>query len=162
MTAGERCRSGRGIANLVGGMVAAPCFDVIVVGSGAAGLSAALAAAVSGARVLVAEKAPVLGGTTAMSGGCIWVPNHHHQAAISVTDSKEAALDYIRTISPEGWHNQEEPLWVAFVINASKMLKFVEGNNSAGTRVRKYMQSIKNLAQEVRKEVQNQKNAVVA
>ena len=40
--------------------------------------------------------------------------------------------------------------------------KFTEGNNSAGTRVRKYMQSIKNLAQEVRKEVQNQKNAVVA
>ena len=41
-------------------------------------------------------------------------------------------------------------------------VKFTEGNNSAGTRVRKYMQSIKNLAREVRKEVQNQKNAVVA
>ena len=40
--------------------------------------------------------------------------------------------------------------------------KFTEGNNSAGTRVRKYMQSIKSLAQEVRKEVQEQKNAVVA
>jgi len=40
--------------------------------------------------------------------------------------------------------------------------KFTEGNNSAGTRVRKYMQSIKNLAQEVRKEVQEQKNAVAA
>ena len=38
--------------------------------------------------------------------------------------------------------------------------KFVEGNNSAGTRVRKYMQNIKNLAQEVRVEVQNQKNSV--
>ena len=42
------------------------------------------------------------------------------------------------------------------------VVKFTEGNNSAGTRVRKYMQSIKNLAQEVRKEVQNQKNAVAA
>ena len=40
--------------------------------------------------------------------------------------------------------------------------KFVEGNKSAGTRVRKYMQSIKNLAQEVRKEVQEQKNSVAA
>ena len=40
--------------------------------------------------------------------------------------------------------------------------KFVGGNNSAGTRVRKYMQSIKNLAQAVRVEVQDQKHAVVA
>jgi len=40
--------------------------------------------------------------------------------------------------------------------------KFAGGNGSAGTRVRKYMQSIKNLAQEVRKEVQEQKNSVTA
>ena len=40
--------------------------------------------------------------------------------------------------------------------------KFVEGNNSAGTRVRKCMQNIKNLAQAVRKEVQEQKNSVIA
>ena len=39
--------------------------------------------------------------------------------------------------------------------------KFVEGNNSAGTRLRKAMQTIKNLAQQVRVEVQNQKNAVL-
>ena len=39
--------------------------------------------------------------------------------------------------------------------------KFVEGNNSAGTRVRKCMQNIKNLAQAVRKEIQNQKNSVL-
>ena len=40
--------------------------------------------------------------------------------------------------------------------------KFVEGNNSAGTRVRKYMQQIKNMAQDVRVEVQRQKNTVTA
>ena len=39
------------------------------------------------------------------------------------------------------------------------VIKFIEGNNSAGTRVRKAMQAIKSLAQEVRVEVQNQKNA---
>ena len=39
--------------------------------------------------------------------------------------------------------------------------KFVEGNNSAGTRVRKTMQTVKNLAQQIRVEVQNQKNAVL-
>ena len=38
--------------------------------------------------------------------------------------------------------------------------KFVEGNNSAGTRVRKTMQTVKNLAQQVRVEIQNQKNSV--
>jgi hypothetical protein len=49
-----------------------------------------------------------------------------------------------------------------FIAAAHDSEKFVEGNNSAGTRVRKYMQSIKSLAQAVRKEVQNQKNAVAA
>jgi len=49
-----------------------------------------------------------------------------------------------------------------FMAAAQDTEKFVEGNNSAGTRVRKYMQSIKNLAQAVRKEVQNQKNTVAA
>ena len=41
----------------------------------------------------------------------------------------------------------------------SDVTKFVEGNNSAGTRVRKAMQTVKSLAQDVRKEVQEQKNA---
>ena len=49
-----------------------------------------------------------------------------------------------------------------FMAAAVDSEKFVEGNNSAGTRVRKYMQNIKNLAQDVRKEVQNQKNSVFA
>ena len=40
--------------------------------------------------------------------------------------------------------------------------KFIEGNNSAGTRVRKAMQTVKNLAQQIRVEVQNQKNSVTA
>ena len=47
-----------------------------------------------------------------------------------------------------------------FIACAKDVEKFVEGNNSAGTRVRKYMQQIKNLAQDVRVEVQNQKNSV--
>ena len=49
-----------------------------------------------------------------------------------------------------------------FIAAAVDSEKFVEGNNSAGTRVRKCMQNIKNLAQDVRKEVQHQKNAVTA
>ena len=49
-----------------------------------------------------------------------------------------------------------------FMYAAEQSIKFVEGNNSAGTRVRKTMQNIKNLSQEVRKEVQEQKNTVSA
>jgi len=49
-----------------------------------------------------------------------------------------------------------------FIAAAHDSEKFVEGNNSAGTRVRKYMQNIKNLAQKVRVEIQEQKHSVAA
>ena len=49
-----------------------------------------------------------------------------------------------------------------FMLACHDSVKFVNGNNSAGTRVRKYMQNIKSLAQRVRIEVQEQKNSVTA
>src|SRR4051812_49998573 len=52
--------------------------DVVVVGSGAAGLCAALAAAAGGARVVLLEAAARWGGATGVSGGQVWVPGHHH------------------------------------------------------------------------------------
>ena len=106
-------------------------YDLIVVGSGAAGLSAALTASVHGARTLVVEKSAFIGGTTAMSGGCIWIPGHHYMARLGLRDSRAAALDYIRAVSPAGWHNTEEPLWAAFVDHAPEMLKFVEAHSPA-------------------------------
>ena len=49
-------------------------YDVLVVGTGASGMSAAVTAAFKGLKVLVVEKAPVYGGTTARSGGWLWIP----------------------------------------------------------------------------------------
>ncbi len=117
---------GSGRFRYVFGMSGKHEYDVVIVGSGAAGLSAALRAGHLGAKVLVIEKAPIIGGTTAMSGGCIWVPNHHHQARLGVQDSADDAMNYIRAVSPAGWHNAEEPLWQAFVDEAPQMLRFVE------------------------------------
>ena len=51
-------------------------FDVVVVGSGAAGAMAALRAADHGMKVLIIEKAHKFGGTSAVSGGVMWIPNH--------------------------------------------------------------------------------------
>ncbi|MBV8217757.1 MAG: FAD-dependent oxidoreductase [Solirubrobacterales bacterium] len=68
---------------------------VAVVGSGAAGLSAALAAARAGARVTVYERAAVIGGSTALSGGLAWLPAHERCDG----DSPEAALRYLRALA---------------------------------------------------------------
>ena len=103
--------------------------DVVVAGSGAAGLCAALAAAAGGARVLVLEKASVLGGTTAMSGAGTWIPANHHMLAAGMSDSTDEALTYIRGVAPDGWAEIEAPLWRAFVENAPAMLAFVEANS---------------------------------
>ena len=103
-----------------------PCFDVIVVGSGSAGLVAALAAAASGLSVLVLEKTPYLGGTTALSAAGIWVPANHHAAAAGIADSPSDALTYIRAVAPAGWREREDTMWRRFVEAAPPMLTFVE------------------------------------
>lgn len=101
-------------------------WDVVVVGSGAAGLSTALAASVDGAAVLVLEKANVLGGTTAMSAAGTWVPANHHMLAAGIEDSPEETLTYLRATAPPGWQETEDELWQALAENAAPMLRFIE------------------------------------
>jgi succinate dehydrogenase/fumarate reductase flavoprotein subunit len=71
---------------------------VIVIGSGAAGLSAALSATSSGAAVTVLEAADLLGGTTAFSGGGVWVPANRWGAAEGITDTVDEGIRYLRSI----------------------------------------------------------------
>lgn len=69
--------------------MSATSFDVIVVGSGSAGLAAAIAAAENGARTLMIEKNPTLGGTTAWSVGSITNGSSRHQRAIDIYDTPD-------------------------------------------------------------------------
>src|SRR5262249_1754179 len=100
--------------------------DVVVVGSGSAGLRAPRTAGAGGARVTVLEKSPLLGGTSAMSGAGTWVPANHHMLAAGIADSKDAALTYLRATAPPGWQQEEDALWAAFVEAAPSMLAFLE------------------------------------
>jgi succinate dehydrogenase/fumarate reductase flavoprotein subunit len=73
--------------------------DVVVLGTGAAGLSAALAAHDAGARVALFEKHDRVGGTTGLSGGVAWLPINKYAAAAGVNDSRDEALAYLNSLS---------------------------------------------------------------
>jgi succinate dehydrogenase/fumarate reductase flavoprotein subunit len=70
-------------------------FDLVVVGAGGAGLSAALFAALDGAKVLVVERTEWVGGTTAWSAGTTWVPGSHHAAQVNPNDTLDDARRYL-------------------------------------------------------------------
>ena len=65
--------------------------DVVVVGSGAGGMTAALIAKDLGLDAIVIEKSDLVGGTTAVSGGAVWVPNNPQMQAIGYADSTDEA-----------------------------------------------------------------------
>ncbi len=69
--------------------------DVVVVGTGVAALTAAITAHDNGARVTVVERTSSVGGTTAVSGGGIWMPQNHHMAELGLDDTREEALSYM-------------------------------------------------------------------
>ena len=70
-------------------------YDVIVLGTGGAGLTAAVTAAEQGARVGLFEKGDKVGGTTVCSGGMIWIPLNMHEPP-EKGDTREQAITYLR------------------------------------------------------------------
>ncbi|MER8025092.1 FAD-dependent oxidoreductase [Glutamicibacter protophormiae] len=74
-------------------------YDVVVVGSGAGALTTAATAAKSGRSVIVLEKSALLGGTSAVSGGMLWVVDNHHARDAGIEDSKEAGREYVEAVA---------------------------------------------------------------
>lgn len=100
--------------------------DVIIVGSGVAGLTAAIVAAKAGLNVLVVEKTKYFGGTTAFSGGAPWIPCNHHMKKLGLEDSRESAVEYIRNCLGDLYDADKVDI---FLDNAPRMLKFMESNS---------------------------------
>ncbi len=81
-------------------------YDVVVMGSGVAGLSAAVAAHEAGLRTLVVEKADRLGGSTTYSYGLIWIPRNHLEMAAGYSDDIDEVLQYMEFLGG-GQHSPE-------------------------------------------------------
>jgi succinate dehydrogenase/fumarate reductase flavoprotein subunit len=107
-------------------------YDVVVMGSGAAGLTAALVAAKAGNKVAVLEKAPHFGGTTAISGGGIWVPGSPQAEAEGVDDSVEVARDYVLGVVG---NRAERALIEAYLNNGPEMVSWLAKNSHVDFRI---------------------------
>ena len=96
--------------------------DLLVVGSGAGAMATALIADDLGAKTLVIEKGKFYGGSTAMSGGGLWIPTNHMMAALGVDDTPEEALSYLKGVT-EGVVSEDR--LEAYVKYAPEMLKYL-------------------------------------
>lgn len=97
--------------------------DLIVVGSGAAGLATAITAKKRGLDVIVLEKEPVFGGTTALSGGVLWIPMNPHGRKQNPADSAEAVRRYMMEETGKFY---DEATVNAFIENGPRMVEFFE------------------------------------
>jgi 3-oxosteroid 1-dehydrogenase len=97
--------------------------DVVVLGSGGAAMTAAISAHDFGAKeVVILEKSGMVGGTTAMSGGMLWIPNNHHQHEAGFTDTDEEIVTYLDSLAPGAL--DPETLW-AFMQGGPEMLHYL-------------------------------------
>ena len=106
-------------------------FDVIVLGAGAGGMTAAAVAAAEHLRVLLLEKSPLVGGTTAISGGMVWMPDNPKMAAVGRADSRADAEAYLAATIPGP---ADDRLRTAFLDHASEAIAYLEANTAVRLR----------------------------
>jgi len=102
--------------------------DVLVIGSGAGGLSTAITARKAGLDVVIVEKDEHFGGTTAFSGGVLWIPGNPHARKAGIADSRDAARTYLRR---ETGNFYDEDAIEAFLDAGPRMLEFFEAETEA-------------------------------
>jgi succinate dehydrogenase/fumarate reductase flavoprotein subunit len=111
-------------------------YDLIVVGSGAAGLAAACTAAARGKRVAVVEASDRVGGTTAISGGMVWIPGNYKMQAAAMPDSLEAAREYLSHTVPSA---NDDVRMRAYLERGDEAIRFLEAHTALRLQpVRRY------------------------
>lgn len=106
-------------------MPAHETYDVIVIGAGAGGMTAAAVAAVEGLRVLVIEKTAFVGGTTAWSDGMVWIPANARMKEAGLSDSITDAVRYLSSTVPEP---ANAGLRAAFLARGPEAVAWLEAN----------------------------------
>lgn len=108
--------------------MASSIVDVVVVGSGAAGLATALTAKVKGLSVIVLEKDDVYGGTSAISGGELWIPCNQDASALGRLDSHADAMSYLRASCGSQLNERRAQ---CFIESASEAIQFFREKSAA-------------------------------
>lgn len=106
-------------------------FDVIVLGAGAGGLAAACVAAAEGLETLVVEKSEFVGGTTAVSGGMIWIPANPKMQEAGIEDSLENARAYLDAVAPA---LRDPAVREAFLARGSEAIAYLEEHTALRLR----------------------------
>src|ERR1700688_4158197 len=106
-------------------MPASDAYDVVVIGAGAGGMTAAAVAAAEGLSVLVIEKTEFVGGTTAWSGGMVWIPGNTQMKQAGLDDSPSEAASYLAGTVPE---NENADLRETFLARGPEAVDYLEAH----------------------------------
>ena len=103
-------------------------YDVIILGAGASGMTAALAVYENGLSVGLFEKQNLVGGTAGVSGGIIWAPMNSHMKDKGIKDERSMAIDYFMSLS----NGEIDPIRLeSFIDNCSSAIDFIEEKTDA-------------------------------